>query len=499
MALHLQELMRSANMSVSRLCASFTEEQFRSDPDAPAAVPSRATLSRRLNGIGLLGQRMLVEAIVAACTTPETHAAARQRAMRLFRRASQQATPLDAVPTRQDELTKLRSEVARLRHRLSHGNTKHEALTNRVLELSLHLVEQGKAPERDDDTSDPRVAAFQQVLQRSEDARRRAERLAESLQRQLDAIRTQAPATGQVPPAEVAPRPADPAPGPEDVERLVTAIREMDPTGTRFASAIRKALDSHLDGLHTGRFRWDQLSRVEKTTIGDRIRLMIGREFAFADGSALDFELDGIEFDCKVSLTKEWMIAPEAFSKPCLLIWASDVRSEWGAGLLQMTGDLLSAPNRDNKRRLTRQGKETIRWIHENAPLPPNLLLQLPGDQVDAVLAPRAAAARVSELFRRAQGLVIDMTVLQTVTMDNLAAKRVREAIRAVRADGVLVLRARHGHIARQLGLPVPETGQLVSVRVVPAGEDDVLVATIDGQPWRPAYPEDPIVEAPQL
>ena len=500
LAQHLQELMRSANMSVSRLCASFTEDQFRSDPDTPAIIPSRATVSRRLNGVGLLGQRMLVEAIVAACTTPETRSAAQQRAMRLFRRASQGATPTDATSGRQDELTKLRAQVAHLRQRLSTKSVESDALNAEILKLAQLVTRQGRTPGPADDSPDPRAAAFMQVLQRSEDARRRAERLAESRQRQLEELRKLLPAVDQVTPPVVAARPAEPTSAAEGFEKLVARIRDLDPTGTRFAGVLRKAFDTQLDGVHTGRFRWDQLSKVEKTTIGDRVRVLLKREFSFGDGNTMDFEIDGIEFDCRFSLTKEWMIPPEARSKPCLLITASDVRSEWSAGLLQITDDVLSAvPNRDMKRRITKEGRDSIRWIHENAPLPPNVLLQLPGDQVEAILSRRGASARVSELFRRAQGMVLNETTLQTVTLAENFGKRVREVVPVVRRDGVIVLSAHTAKIAQELGLPVPERGQWVSVRVVPAADDDVLVTTIDGQRWRPAHPEDPIVEAPQV
>ncbi|MFE8990223.1 NaeI family type II restriction endonuclease [Streptomyces collinus] len=57
-----------------------------------------------------------------------------------------------------------------------------------------------------------------------------------------------------------------------------------------------------------------------------------------------------------------------------------------------------------------------------------------------------------------------------------------------------------HGHIARQLGLPVPREGEFVSAWVVPvapgAGKP---VAEMDGGLWSLASPEDPEHPAPML
>ena len=474
LALFLQELMRSAGMTVSRLCASFTEDQFRSAGDTPGRIPSRATGARRLNGVGLRGQRALVDAIVTNCTTPETRPAQQRKAAHLFRNASQRATPVDQRSRHQDELTNLRKEMTRLRFRLANRNALYESLNARVLELSLLVVNQAQAP----DVAESREEAFHQVLQRSEDARRQAERTAESLRQRLRTFeRTD----------------------PEGADDLATSIRDLDPEGSRFAAALRTAIDAQLDGLHTGRFRWDQLSRAERVSFPGRVRSWIGREFEFADGTTLDFELDGVEFDCLFSTSKEWLIPPEVVGQLCLLVFADDQRSQWSIGVVRIAPEMLGSANRDGKKRLTRQGREAVHWIHDNAPLPPNLLLQLPDDQVEAIFTPRGAAARVAELFRRVQGVQIDSTTLETVTMTENFHRRVRDALPVLRTGGVLVLNASMGHIARDLGLPVPDNGQLVSVRVTPATDDDTaLTTTIDGQRWRLAYESDPVVTAPR-
>ncbi len=49
------------------------------------------------------------------------------------------------------------------------------------------------------------------------------------------------------------------------------------------------------------------------------------REFEFEDGSVLDYQIAGIEVDCKYSQKLfGWMIPPQAYGHLCLLLWAHD-------------------------------------------------------------------------------------------------------------------------------------------------------------------------------
>src|SRR6266498_2971804 len=49
---------------------------------------------------------------------------------------------------------------------------------------------------------------------------------------------------------------------------VAAELRGLDGDGSRMAAAIRGALDMLLDGQHTGRYRWDQLHKTEKTHAG---------------------------------------------------------------------------------------------------------------------------------------------------------------------------------------------------------------------------------------
>ena len=71
----------------------------------------------------------------------------------------------------------------------------------------------------------------------------------------------------------------------------------------RFARTLRRTFDQIYDGRNTGRYRWDQLSKTEKTHFGSLIEINLQREFQFEDGIELDFRIAEVEVDCKWSQT----------------------------------------------------------------------------------------------------------------------------------------------------------------------------------------------------
>ena len=75
---------------------------------------------------------------------------------------------------------------------------------------------------------------------------------------------------------------------PDDaLEQVVAALISIDPSGARFARVFRETFDQLYDGQRTGRYKWDQLYKTEKTHYGTLIEINLQREFAFADGNDL--------------------------------------------------------------------------------------------------------------------------------------------------------------------------------------------------------------------
>jgi hypothetical protein len=289
----------------------------------------------------------------------------------------------------------------------------------------------------------------------------------------------------------------------------------LDADGSRMAAAIRGALDMLLDGQHTGRYRWDQLHKTEKTHAGTLVEIALARALRLADGTALDYTIAGADVDCKFSHRMGgWMIPPEADGKLLLLVQASDEDGTWSAGLLRAAEEnLRPAGNRDLKRALNDRGRAAVCWLHARAPLQENALIKLPGPDVAAVFAFPSGQQRVNELFRRAQRMRVSRTVVATVARQDDYMKRVRDGGGArdqLRAEGIVIFGDYAGDqvLAGALGLPRPGPGEFVSARLarrpgVPPDEAGRRYYAgsirLDGADWVLASLADPAGPAPGL
>lgn len=288
-----------------------------------------------------------------------------------------------------------------------------------------------------------------------------------------------------------------------ELQAVLAAIRELDPDGQRIASTIRRTFDQLYDGRRTGRYRWNQLHKTEKTHCGTLLEINLQREFAFEDGEALDYLIAGHEVDCKYSQSLGgWMIPQEAMGHLCLLVTADDQAASWSCGLIRISDAVLSqGQNRDTKRSLSADGREQISWLFQDADLPPNVLLQLPRSDVEALMALTHGTQRINQLFRLGQGRRITGSVIETVGQQEDSKRRVRrgDARSRLQAEGLIILGdySADQEIARQLSLPVPQEGEFVSIRVAPASRGGAGVATISGGLWRVATSADPVTPAP--
>ena len=292
------------------------------------------------------------------------------------------------------------------------------------------------------------------------------------------------------------------------------SLYRLDPVGDQFATVLRDTLDQLYDGQHTGRWKYDQLHKTEKTHMGTLVEINLHRQFAFADGDATDYRIAGIEVDCKYSMTYGgWELPPEAIDHLCLLITANDEASTWSAGLVRVREEYLrDRRNRDAKRQLTAAARSRIRKLWpRHGHLAENVFLHMDPRDRDRIFSAKArrgtqhGQAKTNELFRTVQRRIIRRAEIATVAQQDDFMKRARGnggARSALRPEGILVL----GHqdndplVAAALGLPVPRKGEFVSARVVPAHEDrDDPVAIIDGQAWALARPEDPQAPAPVI
>lgn len=206
------------------------------------------------------------------------------------------------------------------------------------------------------------------------------------------------------------------------------------------------------------------------------------------------------------------LLPPESLGHLCLVLWASDLDSAWSAGLLRVDPGTLGPPNRDGKRRLTPDGRASVRTLWpDHRRLADNLLLHLDEPTRDRIFSARArrgnqhGQARINELFRSVRGRIIRRAIVATVGQQDDFMKRARGnggARTYLRPEGILVL----GHqdndpdVAEALGLPRPHKGEFISVRVVPIDQhDNRIAAEIEGTRWAVASDTEPVVAAPEI
>ncbi len=292
-----------------------------------------------------------------------------------------------------------------------------------------------------------------------------------------------------------------------ELSAVAAELRALDAEGLRTAQVLRDTIDQLYDGQRSGRYRWDQLFKTEKTHCGTLVEINLQRQFKFQNGVKLDYQIAGVEVDCKYSQTLGgWMIPPEAHGHVCLLLWAEDSASPtWSMGLVRIKLDCLNTGgNRDAKATLNEAGRSSITWLFQREPLPPNALLQLDTETVQRIMCQRSGQKRINELFRSALGRRISRAVVATVAQEDDYMKRVCAnggARTALKPEGIVILGQYSAHvaIANALGVPVPGRGDSVSVRLFPATTPAPGVAEIGGQFWRVALPTDPVVPAPKL
>jgi hypothetical protein len=295
------------------------------------------------------------------------------------------------------------------------------------------------------------------------------------------------------------------APSPDvALDDVAAEIKRLDPDGTRWAAIIRHTYDMIYNGQETGRYRWDQLMKTEKTHFGTLFEINAQREFKFEGGKSTDYRIAGHQVDAKWSQTSgAWMLPPEIFGELALVATGNDQTSKWSLGLIRVTADVRrEGANRDKKSQLSEFGRASVHWLWVDAPLRPNVLLQLPRHVVDHIFESRYGTQRTHGLFRAAEGLIVHRNIVATVSRQLDHQKRVRYnggSRSALAPEGYLILSGLyHRRLAEQLDLEVPRPDEYISARVVPS--EGAAGALIGGRRWRRARPGEPSLEpAPRI
>lgn len=303
----------------------------------------------------------------------------------------------------------------------------------------------------------------------------------------------------------------DPLEGETDSELISVfeAMSAADQSGERVARLMRRTLDQLYDGQRTGRYSWAQLHKTERTHFGTLFEINLRREFddVIDEGVKLDYRISGHDVDCKFSQKMYgWMIPPEAIGHLLIVGFVDDAASEFAFGIVRATREhCREAANRDAKVQLNPAGREAVRWLQRPGVLPPNVLLECDDETLAAIFAPVSGQKRINELLRRVSGRRIGRNTIATVGQQDDFMRRVRVnggARTPLATEGIVVLGGdyqRHRDVARDLGIEVPQPGEIISVRLAPATEGELGAFEEGGRFWRVAVEGDAVVLAPHI
>ena len=96
--------------------------------------------------------------------------------------------------------------------------------------------------------------------------------------------------------------------------------QQTDLIGT-FGVAVRTALDEVIETARTTRWDLEQCGNQEKAYVGVKLENVVRGLFNFEPGAlGMDFDVDGVDVDCKWSKSwGRWQIPCEAVGHICLL------------------------------------------------------------------------------------------------------------------------------------------------------------------------------------
>jgi len=224
---------------------------------------------------------------------------------------------------------------------------------------------------------------------------------------------------------------------------LIRRVGSEEEFGKRVGEIIRAAVDYVVDAPTLSRYSIYELEPDEKTAIGKRIERLLRFEFNLPKGEKLDIKLAGEEVDIKTTMGKNWMFSKSSHGHMNLLIAYDEKRAVFQLGIAYVLASHLGAHNRDEKQSLKAAHRETIYWILNNHPYPPNFFDNLPEHLFKIIVTEKTGMKRVMQLLRLAPGKPIPRHVICSVANQKDPLRRIRSnggARDILWGEGMLVL-----------------------------------------------------------
>jgi len=239
---------------------------------------------------------------------------------------------------------------------------------------------------------------------------------------------------------------------------------------------LRDCIDGVIKTPKTGRRFHHELQNSEKTYIGTCVEIDLRSKLELPRGTVLDLSVAGREVDVKFSQSTSWMIPPEASGRACILISANETTSRCSFGVFIAKPEYLSAPNRDQKRGITANGRQNVLWLVQDQPYPENFWQTVSAEIARRISAGASGNERMMTLFREVTDRPISRKVVEGVAEQRDFMRRVRadgdRGTRNVLArEGILLLSGtwqRDRDLITQLGLPPISRDEFMSHRLGP-------------------------------
>ena len=277
-------------------------------------------------------------------------------------------------------------------------------------------------------------------------------------------------------------------PGHPDFEllrKLKTALEAITGGAYKINAEIpklfRQAIDEVIDTPRTGRRSFSELEKTEKTYIGTKMETLFRDYFGLSKGS-LDVVIEGHDVDIKHTTGGNWMIPPEAFEKPCILLAADEKQFKCFVGLIVAHTTFLTKPNRDMKCSIRKREFSNILWLLREHPYPANFWVSMSSTDalyINETVRPDGARTsgneRIVRLFTRKLRQPIHRNVIQDVARQRDYMKRLRRNGGArdelLKRRIVVLWGGRDSAAISELGLPRCTNEEFISFEFEPADE----------------------------